>query len=104
LFTLRKSGEMAVLQLSGMLSPYIGAGLQNPETSRSPLEALVHRHESTEYQLGVGLGYQLGKKTRLGLDYRYTPTEEPSLVDPISSKSADDSEGHRISLGLKILF
>jgi len=104
LFTLRKSGEMAVLQLAGTLSPYIGAGLQNPETSRSTLEALVHRHESTEYQLGVGLGYQLGKKTRLGLDYRYTPTEEPSLVDPISSKSADDNEGHRISLGLKILF
>lgn len=103
---LEKDEELATLQLStaGPLSPYIGAGLENPETSESTLEALVHRKRSVSYQIGAGFGYRLGGQTRLGFDYRYTPSAESSLLEAATSNDDPESNGHRISFDLKIRF
>ncbi len=103
---LGKVGGIAALRLSteSPVSPYVGAGLNTIEGEQeSVLETFAHREEGTRYQLGAGVGVDLGKSTRLGLDYRYTPAADSSLLDAASPDEAE-GERHRISFGLEFLF
>jgi len=103
---LDKVGGIAALRLSSEspVSPYVGAGLsKNDADQESVLETFARRDEGVRYQLGAGIGVELGKATRLGLDYRYTPAADSSLLE---ATTPDEVEGdrHRISFGLEFLF
>lgn len=103
---LDKVGGIAALRLSteSPVSPYVGAGLsKNDADPESVLETFARRNEGVRYQLGAGIGVDLGKATRLGLDYRYTPAADSSLLE---ATTPDEIEGdrHRISFGLEFLF
>ncbi len=102
----KKKGEIAALSIStdSQFSPYFGAGLDKASRSESVLEVLANRKQSAGYLLGAGVGYDLGGQTRLGLDYRYTPTSDSSLIQPFPSSNNINEGRHRISFGLEILF
>lgn len=103
---LGKVGSIAALRLSteSPVSPYVGAGLSKAdEDQESILETFARRDEGVRYQLGAGIGVDLGKATRLGLDYRYTPAADSSLLDATSPEEID-GDRHRISFGLEFLF
>lgn len=104
--SLDKVGSIAALRLSteSPVSPYVGAGLNKIDGDQeSVFETFARRDEGVRYQLGAGIGVDLGKATRLGLDYRYTPAADSSLLE---ATTPDEVEGdrHRISFGLEFLF
>ena len=104
--SLDKVGGIAALRLSTEtpVSPYVGAGLsKNDPDQESVLETFARRDEGVRYQLGAGIGVDLGKSTRLGLDYRYTPAADSSLLNATTPEEVDDDR-HRISFGLEFLF
>lgn len=102
---LDKVGGIAALRLSSEspVSPYVGAGLSKTDDQESVLETFARRDEGVRYQLGAGIGVELGKATRLGLDYRYTPAADSSLLETTSPDEVD-GDRHRISFGLEFLF
>lgn len=103
---LDKVGGIAALRLSSEspVSPYVGAGLSKTDGDQeSVLETFARRDEGVRYQLGAGIGVELGKSTRLGLDYRYTPAADSSLLETTSPEEID-GDRHRISFGLEFLF
>lgn len=103
---LDKVGSIAALRLSteSPVSPYIGAGLsKTDEEQETVLESFGRRGDGIRYQLGAGIGVELGKSTRLGLDYRYTPAADSSLLEATTPEEVD-GDRHRISFGLEFLF
>ncbi len=103
---LSKVGGIAALRLSteSPVSPYVGAGLSKTDGDQeSVLETFARRDEGVRYQLGAGIGVEVGKSTRLGLDYRYTPAADSSLLETTSPEEVD-GDRHRISFGLEFLF